>query len=58
MKDTIINWLTTYRTPIGCFVGGINILSGVIDIVIGNNFFGVFWIALGALIIFDLRPIK
>jgi hypothetical protein len=58
MKDKIINWLTTYRTPIGCFVGAINIMSGVIDIMIGNNFLGLFWIALGALIIFDLRPTK
>jgi hypothetical protein len=33
-------------------------MSGVTDIMIGNNFLGLFWIALGALIIFDLRPTK
>jgi hypothetical protein len=44
--------------PIGYFVGGANIISGLGNIVLGMVVPGVFWIVLGAVIIHDIRSIR
>jgi formate/nitrite transporter FocA (FNT family) len=58
MKQTIVNWLMTHRTTIGYTIGILNILSGLSNITLGNVVGGVFWIAIGAVIILDVRSYK
>lgn len=55
MKDKIINWLTEHWTPIGYTVGSVNIISGIGDLAVGDTWQGLFWLSLGAFIIYDVR---
>jgi hypothetical protein len=50
-------WLK-YRNPIGYFIGGMNVLSGLLNILVGNVVLGLFWVSMGAFIIFDVRTYK
>ena len=58
MKQTITDWLMEHRTTIGYTIGILNILSGLSNIALDNVVGGLFWIAVGALIIFDVRSFK
>jgi len=53
MKDKIVNWFVTNRLPIWYTVGSINVLSGIADMASGNIVYGVFWIVLGSVILYD-----
>jgi hypothetical protein len=50
---TIIKWIKTNRNLIGYTVGGLNIASGVINMLIGNFYTGVFNIIVGIFISVD-----
>ncbi len=49
------NFLFQHRVKIGYFIGGGNILSGLLNVLVGNVVLGLFWISMGAFIIFDIR---
>jgi len=53
--DKIKNFLYQHRVKISYFIGGANILSGLLNILIGNVVLGLFWLSMGAFIIFDVR---
>jgi hypothetical protein len=55
MKDKIINWFVNNWKPIGYTIGTVNIISGLGDMMTGSFWFGLFWIALGSFIIYDVR---
>ena len=44
-----------YRRPIGYTIGGINVLNGIADILLGFPVWGILWVILGALIIADAK---
>lgn len=54
----IKQWLWDRRTGIGYTIGGANLGSGIGNILIGNVVVGVFWLAIGAFIIWDVRTYK
>jgi len=51
-------WFDRNRTPIGYTVGGLNVLSGLADLALGNVFSGIFWILIGVVILFDTWQYK
>jgi len=55
MKDQITKFLLTRRKPIGYGIGIANVISGILNILVGNVIGGLFWIGIGAMIIFDVR---
>ena len=46
-------WFDRYRTPIGCTLGGFNLVLGIFETALGNTVIGPFWIVIGAVILFD-----
>lgn len=53
MKDTIIAWLIANKSPIEYTIGGLNVVSGLINIVAGNFSTGLLNLAVGAILIDD-----
>lgn len=51
----IATWFMKHRTAIGYTIGFVNILSGLANITLGNVVGGAFWIAIGAIIVYDVR---
>lgn len=49
----IVEWVKANRHAVGYTVGGLNIASGVVNILIGNVYTGIFNIIVGSFIIFD-----
>jgi hypothetical protein len=55
VKDQITKFLLNHRKSIGYGIGTANVISGLLNILVGNVIGGVFWIGIGAMIIFDIR---
>lgn len=55
MYERIVKFLLTRRKPIGYGIGTANIISGILNILFGDVFGGLFWIGVGAIIILDVR---
>lgn len=53
MKDTIIAWLIANKSPIEYTIGGLNVISGLISIIVGNINTGLLNLAVGAILIHD-----
>jgi hypothetical protein len=53
MMTKFLEWFDRYRTPIGYTIGGFNLVTGVFETALGNTFIGMFWMAIGAVILFD-----
>ena len=51
--NKILNWFEQYHSPIGYTVGGLNLLSGVFNMLTGNFYTGLLSIIAGAFITFD-----
>jgi hypothetical protein len=58
MMDKFFEWFGRHRETIGYTVGGVNLGSGIAAIVGGSVWSGIFWLVLGAAIIFDTRMFK
>ena len=58
MRSKVFNWFMTHRAAIGYTIGFANIFSGLINIAVGNTVGGFFWLAIGALIVHDVRTFK
>ena len=58
MKDKVIYFLMKYRTPIGYSIGYLNILSGLVNILLGNVAVGLFWVGIGAFLVWDVKTYK
>jgi len=54
MMTKFLAWFDRYRTPIGYTVGGFNVVSGIFETALGNTFTGMFWMGIGAVILFDI----
>jgi len=54
----ITTWFMRHRAAIGYTIGFANILSGLANITVGNTVGGFFWLAIGALIVYDVRTFK
>lgn len=52
------DWLLEHRVKIGYSIGVANILSGILNIIVGSVIPGLFWAAIGVYIIFDVRSYK
>lgn len=52
------DWMLKHRLKIGYTVGIMNIISGLLNIALGSIIPGLFWGAIGAYIIFDVRTYK
>ena len=53
MKDKIVGWLVTNKSPIEYTIGGLNVLSGLINMISGNVSTGLLNLAVGAILIHD-----
>jgi formate/nitrite transporter FocA (FNT family) len=53
--NKIKEWLYSRRTAIGYTIGGANIVSGILNLVLGNMIPGLFFVGIGAFIIVDAR---
>jgi hypothetical protein len=51
----ILNWIKAHRYAVGYTVGGLNIGSGIVNILIGNFYTGIFNIIVGVFISVDTR---
>lgn len=51
----IKEWLWNKRATIGYTIGGANIVSGVLNLALGNMIVGLFFVGIGAFIIVDVR---
>ncbi len=56
--NTFFEWFGRHRETIGYTVGGVNLGSGIVAIAGGSVWSGIFWLVLGAAIIFDTRMFK
>jgi hypothetical protein len=53
MMTKFLEWFDRYRAPIGYTIGGFNLVSGIFETALGNAFSGMFWLVVGAVILFD-----
>lgn len=53
MKDKIVGWLVANKSPIEYTIGGLNVLSGLINMISGNISTGLLNLAVGAILIHD-----
>jgi hypothetical protein len=53
-----LEWFGRNRKPIGYTVGGVNVLSGVSHLFVGNMLDGIFWLLIGVVILIDTREFK
>jgi len=53
--DKVKEFLYKHRVRISYFIGGANILSGLLNVLVGNVVIGLFWLSMGAFIIFDTK---
>ena len=58
MKEKIIDWFLQHRTRIGYTICGLNIFCGLINLIVGDWVTGLFWLCIGAFIIFDVNTYK
>jgi hypothetical protein len=58
MKEKIVDWFLQNRTKIGYTIGGLNMFFGLTNIVVGDWVVGLFWLCIGAFIIFDTNTYK
>lgn len=56
--EKFANWFGRNRLVIGYTVGGLNVLSGILNILLGNVVSGVFWLVIGSAIIYDTKYFK
>jgi hypothetical protein len=56
--NKFLSWFGRNRTPIGYTVGGVNLLSGISHLLVGNILNGIFWLLIGAAILIDTREFK
>ena len=54
----ITTWFMKHRTAVGYTIGFANNISGLANIAVGNVVGGLFWLAIGALIVYDVRTFK
>lgn len=53
MKDKIVGWLVANKSPIEYTIGGLNVLSGLVNMISGNVSTGLLNLAVGAILIHD-----
>jgi hypothetical protein len=51
----MLNWIKANHYAVGYTVGGLNISSGIVNILIGNVYTGIFNIIVGVFISVDTR---
>ncbi len=51
-------WVLKHRLKIGYTIGILNIFCGLFNIAVGSVIPGLFWSAVGAFIIFDVRSYR
>jgi hypothetical protein len=56
--ETFFTWFGKNRKTIGYVVGGMTLLSGLVDLAGGYVLAGTMWIVLGAAILFDTKTFK
>lgn len=56
--NKVKTWLWQKRDTIGYSIGAANVASGVVNIAVGNIVAGLFWVAIGAFIIYDVRTYR
>ena len=56
--EKFMDWFGRNRITIGYTVGGINIVSGLLNILIGNVSSGIIWLIIGAAIVYDTKYFK
>ena len=54
----MLNWIKANHYAVGYTVGGLNISSGIVNILIGNVYTGIFNIIIGSFIMFDTWAFK
>lgn len=56
--EKFMDWFGRNRITIGYTVGGLNIASGLLNILIGNVSSGIIWLIIGAAIVYDTKYFK
>lgn len=58
MKTKIASWFWKHRAIIGYSIGYLNVMSGLVNIALGNVMTGLFWLGIGLFLIWDVRTYK
>ena len=58
MKTKIVDWFWKHRATIGYTIGFCNIISGIMNVAIGNVVGGLFWFGIGLFIVWDVKTYK
>lgn len=58
MKNKVTDFLWKYRSAIGYSIGYLNILSGLVNVLLGNVATGLFWVGIGAFLVWDVKTYK
>jgi hypothetical protein len=56
--SAFFEWFSRNRQSIGYTVGGLNVLTGIFDVAVGDISTGIFFIVIGSVIIFDAKVFK
>lgn len=56
--EKFLNWFGRNRIAVGYTVGGLNILSGLVNVLVGNILSGIIWVIIGTAIVFDTKYFK
>jgi hypothetical protein len=58
MKTKIAGWFWKHRATIGYSIGCANVVSGLMNIALGNVAMGLFWVGIGLFIVWDVKTYK
>ena len=56
--NKFFEWFDRNRKTIGYTVGGLNVLNGLTNLLVGNVLNGILWVVIGAAIMLDAKYFK
>lgn len=56
--NSFMDWFGRHRRKIGYTVGGLNLLTGLTNLLIGDYAGAVFWLVIGGAIVLDTKYFK
>jgi hypothetical protein len=56
--NNFMEWFERNRKPIGYTIGGMNVVSGLVQIADGQFWTGIMWLILGSALILDAHQFK
>ena len=56
--EKFMEWFGRNRQTIGYTVGGLNVLNGLLNLLVGNVVVGLAWVIIGGAIVLDAKYFK